>query len=287
MVISGIFWFPLCLLMGYLFFEQYRYRRFPQYLIILCLALSSCCRCIWFLSYQDHGNYLAAAVLNRLAILLQFTAVSLLLMMWSRVLKVSHKSISNMTELTVAKASSECGPPQTVIIMPPSTIPHSKSELGLLSQSTPSNWYLRATVVVNMIVWIFILVTISLAEADISKDYQFYNLNMTLLAGLCFFEGLIILVVGVHTGLRISRELSPIFLSWRAGAQQVQKTKCTKLYEFFIELYLLFFTETSNRSHRLHGQAQAVQKLVLISTVIAVFFLLRSFLFLYQTYFRP
>jgi hypothetical protein len=287
MLISGVVWIPYCLLMLYLFYEQFKYRRFPQYIIIFCLFLGNCFRCIWFLAFESTHNELGMAFINRIGILFQFTALTLLLMMWSRVLRVSNRSHSNLAEMTAKLKISAPEPPTTDAITPASSLqngassppPTSKISQEFESASKSVNYILWVTVMVNIIVWFIVLLTIG-----VSTGRSFYNINITMLAGVCFFEGMIIMIVGISTGLRISRELSPVFISWRLGTQEAQKTRCMRLYEFMVEIYSLFFAQSSNRSHRLHAQAEAIQRLVLVSSIIAFFFFIRSFAFLYLLY---
>ena len=86
---TAIIWIFYTILMFYVFYEHQQRRQYPQNLIIFLLALGSLCRCIWFGFYVDYGETVLFQVLNRIAILLQFSAISLLLLMWSRALKVS------------------------------------------------------------------------------------------------------------------------------------------------------------------------------------------------------
>lgn len=88
--VSCLFWIPYTLFMFYLFHEHNVRKQYPQNFILLLFSLGCLCRCIWFGLYSDFGYYNAMQVLNRVSILFQFSAVSLLLLMWSRALKVSE-----------------------------------------------------------------------------------------------------------------------------------------------------------------------------------------------------
>ena len=87
---SFLFWIPYTIFMFYLFYEHNIRKQYPQDFIILLFAVGCLCRCLWFGLYSDFGHYNAMQVLNRVAILFQFSAISLLLLMWSRALKVSE-----------------------------------------------------------------------------------------------------------------------------------------------------------------------------------------------------
>ncbi|RYY84547.1 hypothetical protein EON63_09025 [archaeon] len=86
---SGVIWIPYCFLLLYLFYEHRSRYKFPQDLILLLLCISAVIRCIWYFCYGPYATYLTFIVLNRLAILFQFAAVSVLMTMWARALTLT------------------------------------------------------------------------------------------------------------------------------------------------------------------------------------------------------
>lgn len=286
MFVSGIIWIPYCLIMLYTFVEQYKLRRYPQYLIILCLFVSCCFRCGWFFNYEN-DELMGAVLVSRIAILLQFSSLTLLLLMWSGVVRVS-RSVSNVEGL--ANSNKLVAPPtvEQPNVRSDST---NENETGT-EMSGLHKFYLYFTISVNIVVWAFILGTIGFSERF---GDRYYNLNIALLAGLCFFEAVLIMVVGVRTGLKINRELSPVFVSYhQSGPDHQQKMKIQKSWprqccEFCGEVLAVFGGDfaSTNHGHRLQAQAEAIQRLLLVSSIIAVFFLLRSFGFLYRQYIAP
>eukprot|EP01031_Cornospumella_fuschlensis_P036819 gene36819-44663_t len=86
---SGVVWVPYCFLLLYLFFEHRNRHKFPQDLILFLLFTSAVIRCIWYFCYAPFGTYITFIVLNRLAILFQFAAVSVLMTMWARALTIT------------------------------------------------------------------------------------------------------------------------------------------------------------------------------------------------------
>lgn len=285
MFISGLIWIPYSLLFLYLFHEQYSRRRFPQYLIILSLACGCMLRCFWFVGSDEFKSSIPLIFINRVAILFQFTGVSLLLMMWLRILKVSVQastanSFSSSPALGSQPSVMPSSNPSSSVFSSPSIVPEFLIRSKLVE---PSIWtaHLIVAIVVNIIVWVFIILTIALSLTIYS---EFYNINILLVAILCFLEGVFILGVGINTGMRISQELSPVFLTWRL-TPQVQKTRYMRLRAAFSGIYYFLF-ESSHQS-RLHGQSLAVRKLVIVSSIISFFFLCRSLAFAYRIFISP
>ena len=278
MLLSGLVWIPYSLLMLYLFIEQYRFKRFPQHAINLCLFLGCCCRTIWFFGYEDLRATEALVYLNRIAILLQFSALSILMMMWSRVLRVSNNSVNNSSsqfninnpanlKAGASKSESQLNSPT-----------HELTDTGLVAHN-----YLTATIIANVVVWLFVIVSIALSF----KVYPaLYNVNIIILATVCLLEGVSIFCIGVNTGMRISRELAPVYPSW-SKENLIQKSQCQKIKDFGYEFYLVFFAQSMSSTHRLHAQAEAIYRLLLVSSVIAFFFLVRFFSFIYLLFISP
>jgi hypothetical protein len=325
---SGVVWIPYCLLMAYLFYEQFRLRRNPHYWIMGCLLVDCVLRCIWFLG-NEFSPMVGYLTINRIAILCQFTALSLLIMMWARILKVT----SNVT----IEANAANGSKQTTMSSIHSTFPidaefgdgvgdllsmsysskvafsnsnasskKSKTELSSLtdplqqsaysrqkpymppqSPTTQYLWshtlklereweqqsvvYFWGMVVVNVIVWLLVLLSIGMSLRK--GYYELYAYNIMLISLLCFAETLIIMSVGLNTGLRITQDLAPVFLS-----QDKQGRRFTWPVLSRLCMCCSIFTLCCKRptSFELHIQAKAVQKLLRISCMIAFFFLLRS-----------
>lgn len=209
--ISGCIWIPYTILIFILFFEQFLAGRFPQFLLLLCFAIGCCIRCVWFwgLSYQS-SDVVAYTVLDRLAILFQFSAISFLTLMWARVLKASRSrpdviaTDATSNPLGMSDASISSFSTATAPILTPS------SEI-----SKRSAVVLRVVIVVNVLVWIFILITI-VASVKRNSD-SLYKVNLIFVASLCAIQGIVVLVVGLRTGLQIHENLSPVYVSSRSS----------------------------------------------------------------------
>lgn len=270
MFYSGVVWIPYTFFFLYLFYEQYGPRRYPQYLIALCLFMCSLFRCVWFLGYDVYHITLAFVVINRIAILFQFSAISLLILMWSRVLQVSVKRpkiIRAMRQRSQDVVSPLAG---SVTLSTDGALSSAASgDENALAKTL--NTYYWVTIAVNVVVWLFILITIILS----TKVYPvLYQENIFFIAFLCLAEAVVILSVGVRTGLRISRELNKA----NAGNSKApsEDRGCLAVWcSCFHDFYLLFFNSAGPRT-RLNVQAQAIKKLLLISVIMFVLFSLRS-----------
>jgi len=96
---SGVIWLVWSGFLLLLYAEQKKFSRYPHTFIMQCLFLHTLLRTIFFFGevYRgDKGSMIytsgwsyAMYVINRFSILLQFTAISFLILMWSRALKVS------------------------------------------------------------------------------------------------------------------------------------------------------------------------------------------------------
>ena len=290
---SGIAWIPYCLLFCALFYEQFTLRRYPQYIIILFLLCGNIFRCIWFLGSYSNKSYIGYLTVNRLAILFQFSALSLLILMWARILKVSSTLgmdrpnalvISPMAQEN-AEFGSSTQPNSDVnnIYFPNPTVSNAqgvqRKEFKIIYYE---RIYLWSTIVINILVWVFMLTSIILSVRGFPA---LYNVNILLITFLCLAEALIIFFVGLSTGLRISRELSPVFLNVRANSSQQDGGVLRQIYSSmrlcFSSLGIICVAPDT---YQLHSQAKAVQKLLRVSSVIGLFFILRSVCFAYRVF---
>ena len=92
--ISFIVWFPfICYLWSHCWDHRNK-NHYPHTYIVGLLAFGSTLRCIWFYVTSSVGHTLGWEVINRIATLSQFSAMTLLLLMWSKALKVDDTNHS-------------------------------------------------------------------------------------------------------------------------------------------------------------------------------------------------
>ena len=188
-----------------------------------------------------------------MAILFQFAAMSLLILMVSRVVK--------------SKAAS------------------TNPSWFRLDNDNRSNMIIMSIIVVNFIVWCLTIITV--VAATKRNSAKIYNTDIVLLASVCFLEATMIFFVGLFTGLRISRELSPIYTSRRqnGGINPAQpavqhQCNCSSLCQDLRS----FMRGGQHGEEKLQMQSQILRQLVIMSSVVSLFFLIRSLCFIYSTY---
>jgi hypothetical protein len=110
--VSGIIWIPYTLSLFYLFREHQLRKKYPQNVIVLLMAFGSCFRCVWFFFSKADSEKIWMLVINRVAILLQFTALWILILMWYRALQITQISYtklhnSDLSQSRMTRRSSE------------------------------------------------------------------------------------------------------------------------------------------------------------------------------------
>jgi hypothetical protein len=71
---------------------------------MLLLALGAIFPTVWFLGYRLYQTALGFLIINLIAILLQFTALSILILMWMRTLKITQIAYLNQSSSMVRVA---------------------------------------------------------------------------------------------------------------------------------------------------------------------------------------
>lgn len=87
---SGYIWIPYVLLLIYLYSEHIARGRNLQSNIILLITIGAVLRCIWFILAPQYAAQIGMVFINRLAILMQFSSISILILMWCRAIKISQ-----------------------------------------------------------------------------------------------------------------------------------------------------------------------------------------------------
>lgn len=344
---SGVVWVPWNLLLYFLFFEHYaRDMRNPQSQIILCIAMGATFRCIWFFLYSSYGNYIFMLVFNRVAILLQFTAVSILMLMWLRAVNISNltdREIQHLQRMQGSKSAADCDRSESGS----HHYAHS-GRVGIVSKNGPAvaagaaatsaaasggdsdeadkknemrdpnfranrvqslqlanetvvqrcihekkfrNFHI-VVVAANAIVWILILCSLA--------DSNQYDVNSLLISLLCLAEALCTLVVGVRVGIALKQALAPVFVTYDSSADYQQSDQqrqlaqghrwgqvrqwCRRGCGWWMEivgLYSLIFC-WDRQQQGLRMQREVLKVVLSVSSICALFFLLRSVGFMYR-----
>lgn len=206
--VSGLVWIPYTILLFFLFREHQARKRFPQNIIILLLAIGAIFRCVWFILFTAFDGTVLMEIINRLAILLQFSSISVLILMWLRALQITRtvyrsqpSESSGSSQFSVATQQSD------------TPIDSAQQQRPSLFQfpSTIERQHLyvtRVILAVNCLVWVSVLV--SLAG---NHGHGFYNLNILMISFLCCCEGIFTLIAGLRVALVLQKELAPVFVS--------------------------------------------------------------------------
>lgn len=290
--VSGFFWLALIILFAYLFYEHQVREKFPQNLILLLLLLDTCFRCAWFFLSIDYSSFIVTRIVNRMGILLQFTAISVLMLMWLRALQITQMSFQrNRRTLEGRSAVEDSGHPVDLKRSKQS----STGQIALRKKSTAQflaideaairydaerrqKTRIRFFSAANLIVWCFIL------GSTFSPDPSWYTVNLVMISGLCLVEALVTLIVGMRTSLMLQKELTPVFqasnmnLATQSKLKVVRCCGCADLYS----LYQLFFSK-SESALGLQLQRDVLKTLLTVSMVVFVFFFVRSFSFMYES----
>eukprot|EP01038_Epipyxis_sp_PR26KG_P013841 gene13841-18564_t len=272
-------------------------------------------------------------IINRLAILMQFSAVSVLLLMWSRVLKISRladklKAASTQdtgnprntrTNSTGNSSSNSAADPssigtistplhihvvdpyhQPVFPQSPNAIAETTSqELIRRKIESRQKRYVRLVILLNLIVYGLILGSLAVENkptTNPSPNFDWYDVNIMMLSLLCMLEAVMVLFVGVRTALKISNELSPVYMTSNSNFDHHhQSNNVGDLYhiqDYFTTCFglsrLWYFLIRSDHSRLsayrggLQVQKEVLRTLLSVSAIACLFFVIRSFGFMYR-----
>ena len=290
--ISGVVWIPYCLLLIYAFYESKSKKLYPQYVIVMFFVIGACTRCFWFFAYPyDYYNKQGIEELSRVAMISQFSAVSLLLFLWSRSLNLSNsladsnaKRSTSMTDTMTASKQSTLSIEDGSAASPPARVtnaPGNRSTVGMRGRYSVQdmelqNYRRNVWIVVNLIVWIGSLLAGGFWTTKVS-----YDLHCIVISFLCFITSILISVIGYKNFIRVRDDLAPVFSlphsnesrkSMKSNSGEVIKVK---FWEFIIG-------NNNSRSHTLRLQTEALRTVLRVSFVVSTLYLLQGFAFIYQ-----
>ena len=299
---SAIIWIPYTLLLLYLFFEHYRRSRNLQSQILFLLFMGSAFRCSWFWFYFAYVHYIVAEVVNRIALLFQFSGLTVLMLMWIRAISIAKLTDTAYNEtsknlIALSKATVAVGVKDKAIRSQERrnrVQRYHEASQAVLTKIAADNLFRRfyfITAVANLAVWVFVL-------ASLSDDSElWYDINIIGLGLVCLIIAISTLFVGVRVSLALHVALSPVYMSTDGAAaynqEQVLKCVCMGRYgatcEYVMgccglcELYsFIFNTNKSDTRQGLQMQREVLKVILSVSTITSVFFLIRSFCFMYR-----
>ena len=229
---------------------------------------------MWFFLSVNSKSELYTVLINRMAILLQFTAISLLMLMWLRALQITRLTYDLSHRYHEQHLNAQKGIQSAPV--DEATIRYEAQE--------KEKFRIRLAVFCNVATWCFILGTCAIGSDN------WYDANIIMISVLCLAEAVITLTIGLKTSLMLQKELAPVFLANNVNITSDTKSRnlgwfqsakdfcgCSDLYS----LYLLFFSKTES-ALGLQLQRDVLKTLLHVTLVIFVFFLIRSFAFMYR-----
>lgn len=293
--VSAIVWVPYTALLFYLFSEHYTRSRNLQSNILLLLASGSVFRCAWFF-IDDKVWWITSEIVNRIALLLQFSGLSLLMLMWTRAI-----AISKMTDIAFQESggtetnSMENGRDAVLVDRLKLRLQrYQEATQAVMNKLTSMNsfqHYIIITVLVNVVVWGFVLG--SLAE----QTEMWYDINIIAISVACVVVAVGTLFVGLWVSTALHVTLSPVYISNSSNAtynkEQVSRCVCMGRYGATCEyvmgccglcsLYAFIFNyNQSDTRQGLQMQREVLKVILSVSTITSLFFLFRAFCFIYR-----
>lgn len=314
---SGVCWIPYTGFLLYLTYEHYTRAKFPQDFILLLLTLSAGIRCTWYFLYNDYASFITVIILNRVAILFQFAAISILMTMWVRALiitsiadKIHRNSLSQQNAVILKGAADASGtlirPSQTGTLSQPHTSqPHTpqpvkmntlvlnlrrapmsvekvreleeKHQQAVIKFETEK---LQQHFVFATMTVNFIVWAIILGSLAQRLD-SWYEVNLICIGVLCLLEAVVTLVIGFRVAFLLQKELSPVFQAG-AGTYSADTTAtgaAAGTKGLCAGLVSLYALFNGNVNKSLQLQRDVLKTVINVTMVIFVFFLLRSVAF--------
>eukprot|EP01032_Pedospumella_encystans_P022176 gene22176-25132_t len=264
--------------------------------------MGSVFRCSWFWFYFAYVHYIVAEVVNRIALLFQFSGLTVLMLMWIRAISIAKLTDTAYNEtsknlIALSKATVAVGVKDKAIRSQERrnrVQRYHEASQAVLTKITADNLFRRfylATAVANLAVWVFVLASL----ADDSELW--YDINIIGLGLVCLIIAFSTLFVGVRVSLALHVALSPVYMSTDGAAaynqEQVLKCVCMGRYgatcEYVMgccglcELYsFIFNTNKSDTRQGLQMQREVLKVILSVSTITSIFFLIRSFCFMYR-----
>jgi hypothetical protein len=303
--ISAFVWIPYTLFTWYLYYEHKSRNQYPQYFIIQFLAMGCTCRTIWLFAYP-YSNGVWMKSLSRLAMLLQFSAISLLMLMWDRALKVTRQmdkgvrlrnrddgsvreTIVSRTLRLLAQSSTR----MRATNESDSSVMSSMSEYELKRELDHDSLMRKriAWVVINVIAYVVLIGSVITETSE-----EVYEINLCSIGLLCLLVDFGILKVGLSNYFRLRKELKPVFMNsstqeaslTNSGASPTEKGKCRTALSYCccgLDSFLFHWDNSyegaGGAKSVLQMQAQVIRVLLWVSFTVAIFFLIRAFCFIF------
>jgi hypothetical protein len=293
-LVSAVVWVPFTILLYYLCREHVTRVRNLQSAILILLALGSTFRCIWFFFYFSFVHYIVSEAINRVALLFQFSGLSLLMYMWVRAIsiaKLADTAYNETAKSLVALSRERVAPKDRKSRVQVYQEVNQAVLARIAGGDSYYSIYLIVTVAANVVVWCFILGTLAITTN------AWYDINIISISVACFILATATLLVGVQVSLALHEVLSPVYMSTEGatGYRQEQTPTCVCMGRYgarcervlgccgLCSLYAFIFNyNQSDTRQGLQMQREVLKVILSVSTISSLFFLLRSLCFMYR-----
>lgn len=282
--VCAVVWILLSGLLLCVFFESKAKRLYPQYVIIAFFVCGVFTRGLWFALYP-YETHLGR--IGKISMLFDFSAVSLLVVLWSRSIhthNVNERSSSIASRTTATPAPSELTINGNSIASRattgnnnnPTTI--SAASLHANNAQTRNREQMEQQVikkkhtiwrVVNVIVWTY----------GILSDFVFESSTIIIISGLCLIISVLMLYIGLANFKRVSTQLHHFYGKLESDPTKPDADSSITVYEFvFGDLKAL----DNKKGHRhLRLQIEALRTVLRVSFVVSMCYLLQGLAFFY------
>ena len=262
--ISGIVWIPYTIYLYVCYWESRKRNLFPQAFIIVLLAFGCTLRCIWFFEASYEGHIEVFELISRVAILFQFSAVTLVMLMWSKAFKIGAGS---------ARRSSARGVPITSATTAVAAMEAKNSAIKEQSLIMLRRKYY--CLLLNGIAWAIIIFSI-VYKFNANGSDLLYQFDEVVLVALSLIASFGIVYIGLRNFFLIKSELSPVYVT--PGKEETKFT--VSKFTNFLFGYLDINTENT-----LRAQTQILRSILKVSFVVSFFYAVRAFVFSWRVFY--
>lgn len=252
------------------FLEHHKKKQYPQNIIILFLFLGCFTRTIWlFLPYVNKENEIIGHVFNRIAILFQFGAISMLMVMWSRALRLTY---------SFDQARAEINQSDQVQLDKKSLLVYNqrKRETELRALQDDLHLKQRIWLCVNVFAWLCIIIT-----SIIDTGSYWYTVNLLMLSTLCLLVNIGIIVVGYSNWKRLRCQLEKLEEHSSRDTPHTSKDLSSSPLQMCCQRSVFFRVVFQHSYGQQRAQVEMLRIIAIVSLTVSIFFFIRSFCFLY------
>lgn len=273
--ICGVICLFITILLYHCLYEHQMRERYPQNVISLLLALGMTFRTIWWFGSPAYPDLPGFWVLNRFAILCQFSSMTYLLLMWVRSMIIF---VDTITESKLIKQSSV-----TDMYKQHNQIAALRQQSTEVKAATTK--YYRFTFIVNVFFWAALIATVPFMIQNNKLGYIIFDLNIlaiatsSLLIAVCFY------VISIRLTLKVYRNVCG------TPEEQIESPNCAeKIIECFKSVPTTWRIVNFDENDPLidaqdKNQRRVLRSIMRVSLALTTLFFIRCICFMYRPVF--